>query len=76
MNPFQYERARDAAGAVHAVSPRSKFLAGGTNLIDLMKNGVEPKAVLACVETWCKTRLAGPSAQELAEREGTIAPPN
>jgi hypothetical protein len=42
----------------------------------LMKNGVEPKAVLACVETWCKTRLAGPSAQELAEREGTIAPPN
>jgi len=42
----------------------------------LMKNGVNPKAVLACIETWCKTRLAGPTAQELAEREGTIAPPN
>jgi hypothetical protein len=42
----------------------------------LTKNGVEPKAVMACVETWCKARLAGPSAQELAEREGTIAPPN
>jgi hypothetical protein len=42
----------------------------------LLKNGVEPKAVLACVETWCKTRLAGPSAQELAEREGTTAPPD
>ena len=46
MNPFQYERARDAAGAVHAVSPRSKFLAGGTNLIDLMKNGVENPEML------------------------------
>lgn len=41
MNPFQYQRARDAAGAVSAVSPHSKFLAGGTNLIDLMKNRVE-----------------------------------
>ena len=41
MNPFQYQRAQDAAGAIRSVSPRSKFLAGGTNLIDLMKNGVE-----------------------------------
>jgi hypothetical protein len=41
----------------------------------LLKNGVDPKAVLACVETWCKARLAGPTAQELAEREGSIAPP-
>jgi len=46
VNPFQYQRARDAAGAIHAVSPRSKFLAGGTNLIDLMKNGVEKPEVL------------------------------
>jgi hypothetical protein len=40
----------------------------------LMKNGVEPKAVVACVESWCKTRLAGPTVEELAECEGTIAP--
>lgn len=46
MNPFQYERAREAAGAVRAVSPRAKFLAGGTNLIDLMKNGVEKPSLL------------------------------
>jgi xanthine dehydrogenase YagS FAD-binding subunit len=46
MNPFQYERARDAAGAIHAVSPRSKFLAGGTNLIHLMKNGIEKPEML------------------------------
>jgi hypothetical protein len=42
----------------------------------LMKQGIDPKAVQSCVETWCKARLAGPSAQELAEREGTIMPPN
>jgi len=41
MNPFQYQRAADAAGAVQALSPHAKVLAGGTNLIDLMKNGVE-----------------------------------
>ena len=41
MNPFAYERARDSAAALRATSPHSKFLAGGTNLIDLMKNQVE-----------------------------------
>ena len=42
----------------------------------LVKHGIDPKAVLSCVETWCRARLAGPSAQELAQREGTIAPPS
>ena len=46
MNPFRYERAADAAGAIHAISSQSKYLAGGTNLIDLMKNGVETPDVL------------------------------
>src|SRR5947209_3339666 len=43
MNPFTYSRAADANQAVTAVSgkPKSKFLGGGTNLIDLMKMGVE-----------------------------------
>ncbi len=41
MNPFDYQRATDATRAVHAISGDAKFLAGGTNLIDLMKNGVE-----------------------------------
>jgi xanthine dehydrogenase YagS FAD-binding subunit len=41
MNSFQYQRAADVAGAMRAISIGSKFLAGGTNLIDLMKNGVE-----------------------------------
>jgi xanthine dehydrogenase YagS FAD-binding subunit len=43
MNPFTYSRAEDTTQAVAAVSgkPQSKFLGGGTNLIDLMKMGVE-----------------------------------
>src|SRR5881227_1686263 len=43
MNPFTYSRATDANQAVTADSgkPQSKFLGGGTNLIDLMKMGVE-----------------------------------
>jgi hypothetical protein len=40
----------------------------------LAQHEVDPKAVGACIETWCKARLAGPSAQELAEREGTAQP--
>jgi xanthine dehydrogenase YagS FAD-binding subunit len=43
MNPFSYSRATDANQAVTAISgkPQGKFLGGGTNLIDLMKMGVE-----------------------------------
>jgi hypothetical protein len=40
----------------------------------LKQHEVDPKAVSSCIETWCKARLAGPSAQELAEREGTAKP--
>jgi xanthine dehydrogenase YagS FAD-binding subunit len=42
MRPFAYERATDAAGAVAAVAqPGTMYLGGGTNLVDLMKLGVE-----------------------------------
>ncbi len=43
MNPFAYSRASDANQAVTAISgkPHGNFLGGGTNLIDLMKMGVE-----------------------------------
>ncbi|GAA3288417.1 xanthine dehydrogenase family protein subunit M [Dactylosporangium vinaceum] len=41
MRPFEYERAADAAGALATmVRPGTAFLAGGTNLVDLMKLGV------------------------------------
>jgi len=42
MNPFAYERAGDAAGAVAAVAadPDAMFLGGGTNLVDHLRLGV------------------------------------
>jgi xanthine dehydrogenase YagS FAD-binding subunit len=42
MNPFHYQRASSEAEAVRASAERdAKFLGGGTNLIDLMRYGVE-----------------------------------
>ncbi|AQR72817.1 xanthine dehydrogenase family protein subunit M [Sphingomonas sp. LM7] len=41
MNRFDYVRAASVADAVQAFAPDSRYLAGGTNLIDLMKENVE-----------------------------------
>ena len=48
MNNFGYARAADVADAVRlsAADPAAKFIAGGTNLIDLMKYDVERPARL------------------------------
>lgn len=48
MRPFKYERATDAAAATKAVSAdnSTKFLAGGTNILDLMKEDVERPTAL------------------------------
>jgi xanthine dehydrogenase YagS FAD-binding subunit len=48
VRPFRYERAADAAAAVAllATSPRARFLGGGTNLVDLMRLGVEEPDLL------------------------------
>jgi xanthine dehydrogenase YagS FAD-binding subunit len=47
MNPFSFMRAAEADEAIHAGSaPGAKFLGGGTNLIDLMKDGVEAPTTL------------------------------
>lgn len=43
MRPFKYTRAKDVSSAVKLLEarPNAKFLAGGTNLLDLMKEDVE-----------------------------------
>ncbi|MCX6218098.1 xanthine dehydrogenase family protein subunit M [Spirosoma sp.] len=49
MRPFTYSRANDPASATKelAGNPNARFLAGGTNLIDLMKEDVErPSAIV------------------------------
>ena len=47
MMPFRYQRASGVAEAcVAAAQPATKFVAGGTNLIDLMKLQIEAPAHL------------------------------
>lgn len=43
MNPFTYKRATNQAEAVQGIASHknAKILAGGTNLVDLMKMGVQ-----------------------------------
>jgi xanthine dehydrogenase YagS FAD-binding subunit len=64
MRPFAYERARDAAGALAASAevPGARYLAGGTNLVDLMKLGVEQPARLVDV-----SRLPMDAVEELPD---------
>ncbi|MDX6680283.1 MAG: xanthine dehydrogenase YagS FAD-binding subunit [Solirubrobacteraceae bacterium] len=59
MRPFRYERARDAAAAVELVSrePGAAFLAGGTNLVDLMKLDVERPDLLVDVTQVTSDRI-------------------
>jgi xanthine dehydrogenase YagS FAD-binding subunit len=47
MKPFRYEKAGDVAYAcASAAKPAAKFIAGGTNLLDLMKLEIETPAHL------------------------------
>ena len=52
MKPFTYERATSPAQAAAAVAgrPGAKFIAGGTNLLDLMKLEIEAPAHLVDVQ--------------------------
>ncbi|MFE9995122.1 FAD binding domain-containing protein [Streptomyces avermitilis] len=64
MKPFAYVRAgsvQEAADA-HASRPGARYLAGGTNLVDLMKLGVEQPAALIDV-----SRLPLDTVEELAD---------
>ena len=72
MNPFRYERAADAAGAVAtlAAAPAGAYLGGGTNLVDLMKLGVERPS---CWSMWpgCRTTASSDTrGRRRAHRRG------
>ncbi|MEU3861701.1 xanthine dehydrogenase family protein subunit M [Streptomyces sp. NPDC028722] len=51
MREFDYQRAHDVTGAVALLGadPDARYLGGGTNLVDLMKTGVERPARLVDV---------------------------
>jgi len=65
MINFQYARATDVADAVRqiAADPTAKFIAGGTNLIDLMKEDVERPSRLIDI-----SRLPLKTVEETADR--------
>jgi CO/xanthine dehydrogenase FAD-binding subunit len=74
MINFQYARANDVADAVHqiAADPTAKFIAGGTNLIDLMKEDVERPSRLIDI-----SRLPLKTIEETADgglRIGALVP--
>src|SRR5437764_14123016 len=63
MKPFRYERASEIASAcASAAEPTAKFIAGGTNLVDLMKLQIEAPAQLVDI-----TRLPLNRIEETAE---------
>jgi xanthine dehydrogenase YagS FAD-binding subunit len=59
MKPFRYERAADVAGAVTmlAEAPQGAYLAGGTNLVDLMKLEVATPDLLVDVRHLTSDRI-------------------
>jgi xanthine dehydrogenase YagS FAD-binding subunit len=72
MQPFTYTRAQDEDDAIAcAAAAGAKFLAGGTNLVDLMKGGVEKPDALIDI-----SRLALGAIEELPKggvRIGALA---
>jgi xanthine dehydrogenase YagS FAD-binding subunit len=72
MINFQYARANDIADAVRQISadPAAKFIAGGTNLIDLMKEEVERPSRLIDISRLPLSstfRISGSKAQSLQD---------
>ncbi len=65
MNPFAYTRATNQQAAIQAIMQQNaKFIAGGTNLLDLMKENVEQPARLVDIN-----RL---ELTQIAERDGGL----
>jgi xanthine dehydrogenase YagS FAD-binding subunit len=59
MKPYHYEQAKDIPGAVAALAeqPNAKYLAGGTNLVDLMKLEIMTPDVLVDVRRLTSDRI-------------------
>src|SRR6201988_3439085 len=66
MKPFAYTRVSDSKAAVQAVmrDQTAKFIAGGTNLVDLMKEDVEQPTNLVDINRLELTRIE--------ERDGNL----
>ncbi|MGE0719486.1 MAG: xanthine dehydrogenase family protein subunit M [Alphaproteobacteria bacterium] len=49
MTPFTYSRAADAAAAIRSAGTDTRYLGGGTNLVDLMRETIERPTALVDV---------------------------
>jgi xanthine dehydrogenase YagS FAD-binding subunit len=74
MKPFTYQRAESAQAAAAAVAqhPRARFIAGGTNLLDLMKLQIEAPTHLVDVNRLGLDRIE--DTPEGGLRIGTLVP--
>jgi xanthine dehydrogenase YagS FAD-binding subunit len=81
MKPFKYTRATSAAAAAQEVSasPGTRFLGGGTNLLDLMREGVESPIELVDITSLKLNQIrvanAGVSIGALAKNTDTANHP-
>jgi xanthine dehydrogenase YagS FAD-binding subunit len=76
MNEFKYHRATDESNAVSQISKEAKYLGGGTNLIDLIKENVEKPSALIDVSRLSlkeikKTSIGGVSIGATAKNSET-----
>src|SRR3984885_9605988 len=69
MKNFSYSRADTVEGAVSLLSQRanSKFLGGGTNLVDLMRENIEQPDVLIDVTRLSSSRMIDGGISELPD---------
>src|SRR5471030_3078432 len=60
MRPFEYSAAQSTSAAAQAVAadPNARFIAGGTNLVDLMKLDVETPRKLIDINSLAATEPA------------------
>ena len=80
MTPFAYSRAGDAGEALRLLSGDAKFLGGGTNLVDLMRETIErPQALVdvtglgaAIEETESGGLMIGAAARNTAVAEHRV----
>lgn len=72
MRPFRYIKAKDVANAVNTVwtDPNSRFLAGGTNIIDLMKEDVERPTALVDIRNLNLTQIK--TISDGANKDGIV----
>ena len=70
MKNFVYVNADDAASAVslHGQTPGAKFLGGGTNLVDLMRENIEQPDALVDVSHLSGEIIDLPAADSSLER--------